>query len=171
MWEKIVLNLLSNAFKFTLQGRIAVRLRADRTHAILSVEDTGTGVPEDELLHIFERFHRVAGAKGRMYEGTGIGLALIQELVKLHGGTIGVESRVGVGTCFTVRLPLGSTHLPEKQLSTETGSPSPFRRDAYVHEARSWLANPSADVARLHADKAAGPRPRVLLADDNADMR
>jgi signal transduction histidine kinase len=92
MWEKIVFNLLSNAFKFTFAGQIAVALRREDDQAILTVRDTGTGIPADELPHLFERFHRVQGARSRTHEGTGIGLALVQELVKLHGGTIDVES-------------------------------------------------------------------------------
>jgi signal transduction histidine kinase len=95
MWEKVVLNLVSNAFKFTLDGRIAVRLRAEGPHAVLSVADTGLGIPEAELPRLFERFHRVEGAQGRSFEGSGIGLALVQELVRLHGGTVGVESLHG----------------------------------------------------------------------------
>src|SRR5262249_8295607 len=107
MWEKVVLNLLSNAFKFTFEGRIEVRLWiADcglRTadcgiippqSAILTVHDTGTGIPEAELPRLFERFHRVKGSRGRSYEGSGIGLALVQELVRLHCGEVRVESKV-----------------------------------------------------------------------------
>src|SRR6185437_11072594 len=81
MWEKIVLNLLSNAFKFTLEGGITVRLRQDGRRVRLAVEDTGTGIPAQELPRLFDRFHRVEGARGRTHEGTGIGLALVQELV------------------------------------------------------------------------------------------
>src|SRR5688572_20919954 len=92
MWAKIVLNLLSNAFKFTLEGEIAVRLREARDHFLLAVRDTGSGIPAAELPRMFERFHRVEGARGRSHEGSGIGLALVYELVKLHGGTIAVDS-------------------------------------------------------------------------------
>ena len=92
MWEKIVLNLISNAFKYTLEGEIAVSLRTDNRLAILSVRDTGTGIPEAELPNLFNRFHRVEDARGRTQEGTGIGLALVSELTKFHGGTVGVES-------------------------------------------------------------------------------
>jgi signal transduction histidine kinase len=95
MWEKIVLNLVSNAFKFTLDGEIHVTLRRTPTHATLEVRDTGSGIPAGELSHIFERFHRAEATQGRTHEGTGIGLALVQELVKLHGGTIEVASTVG----------------------------------------------------------------------------
>jgi signal transduction histidine kinase len=98
MWEKIVLNLLSNAFKFTFNGEIAVTLREGEGTVELEVRDTGIGIPEHELPRLFERFHRVEGARGRTYEGTGIGLSLVQELVKLHGGAIRVESAEGQGS-------------------------------------------------------------------------
>jgi signal transduction histidine kinase len=82
MWEKIVPNLISNAFKFTLAGQVSVALREDREHAVLEVADTGAGIPGAELPHVFERFHRVAGASARTHEGAGIGLALARELVE-----------------------------------------------------------------------------------------
>jgi signal transduction histidine kinase len=91
MWEKAVFNLLSNAFKFTFEGeiRVTVGLTDDGRSARLAVSDTGTGIQPHELPRVFERFHRVEGARGRSFEGSGIGLALTQELVKLHGGEIG----------------------------------------------------------------------------------
>ncbi len=95
MWEKIVLNLLSNAVKHTFEGSISVRLRWFGDSVELAIEDTGVGIPHAELPRLFERFHRVKGAKSRTHEGTGIGLALVQELVLLHGGTIRVESEEG----------------------------------------------------------------------------
>ncbi|PSN76491.1 histidine kinase, partial [filamentous cyanobacterium CCP4] len=116
MWEKIVLNLLSNAFKFTFEGEIEVALRPAQDHVLLVVRDTGIGIAAAELPHIFERFHRVQGARGRTHEGSGIGLSLVQELVGLHGGTLGVTSAVGQGTQFTVTLPLGSAHLPADRI-------------------------------------------------------
>jgi PAS domain S-box-containing protein len=176
MWEKIVLNLLSNAFKFTFEGRITVRMAAQGEHAVLTVADTGTGIPEAELPHIFERFHRVEGAKGRTYEGTGIGLALIQELVGLHGGTIAAKSEQGKGSSFRIALPFRNAHVPQDRIAPdESAASSTFRGDAYTREAISWLANPAGKV-KLAASTApplscASPRPRVILADDNADMR
>ena len=110
MWEKIVFNLLSNALKFTFDGGIRLSITRDGASAVLEVTDTGTGIDADQLPHVFERFHRVRGAKSRTHEGTGIGLALVQELVKLHGGTIAVTSRAGKGTTFTVRIPMAA-HL------------------------------------------------------------
>src|SRR5580693_6398651 len=129
MWEKIVLNLLSNALKFTFEGRVQVRLSGCGSYVELAVEDTGTGIPASELEHIFERFHRVAGARGRSIEGTGIGLALVQELVKLHGGSIVVESELAKGTAFKVRIPFGATHLPDAEHSpNENRDCSPARK-------------------------------------------
>jgi signal transduction histidine kinase len=118
MWEKIVLNLLSNAFKFTFEGEIgvAVQTAADGGHAEIRIRDTGTGIPPADLPHLFERFRRVESARGRSFEGSGIGLALVQELVKLHGGDIGVESEEGRGSVFTVTIPFGTSHLPEGRL-------------------------------------------------------
>ena len=177
MWEKIVLNLLSNAFKFTFDGQVAVSLRAEGDRVVLRVSDTGTGIPEDELGRIFERFHRVEGARGRTYEGTGIGLALIKELVKLHGGTVKAASRLGEGTTFTISVPFGAAHLPQEQIVTEGGTVagiSDLGRQAVSGEAFTW----SGRDRLLHAAEeeppaghSTGTRPRILLADDNADMR
>ena len=140
MWEKIVLNLLSNALKFTLEGGVAVAVKADGLFARLTVRDTGTGIPASELPHIFERFHRVAGAKGRTIEGTGIGLALVQELVNLHRGSITVQSEVSKGTTFTVTIPFGTEHLPkDKVRKTETPRSTTPEADAFVAEALRWL--------------------------------
>ncbi len=111
MWEKIILNLVSNAFKFTFEGKILVSLRAVGDVVQLRVSDTGVGIPEGELPRVFERFHRIENTRSRTHEGSGIGLALVQELVKLHGGSIQVESMVGKGTTFIVNVPLGSAHL------------------------------------------------------------
>jgi len=99
-WEKIVFNLLSNAFKFTHRGSITVSVKPspDGRHAVLQVSDTGIGIASDELPRLFERFHRIEGAQGRSFEGTGIGLALVQELVRLHGGKVRAESQLGAGT-------------------------------------------------------------------------
>jgi signal transduction histidine kinase len=105
MWEKIVLNLLSNAFKFTFDGEIAVTLGHARECVELAVRDTGTGIAPEEISHLFERFYRAKGVRARTHEGTGIGLALVQELVRLHGGTVRVESVPGEGSTFTVSIP------------------------------------------------------------------
>jgi len=176
MWEKIVLNLLSNAFKFTFEGEIAVRLRKMDGHAELNVSDSGVGIPEHELPRVFERFHRIEDQKGRTYEGSGIGLALVQELVKFHRGTIRVDSAVGQGTVFTVAIPLGRKHLPPDRIGRERTMPSTaVRAEAYVEEALRWLPTDGTSAAQSADIIAITPQPsgdgRILLADDNADMR
>ncbi len=165
MWEKIVLNLVSNAFKFTFAGEIEVALRAGDDAVTLSVRDTGAGVAESELPHLFERFHRVEGALGRTHEGTGIGLAVVQELARQHGGGVGVASRLGRGTTFTVTLPLGHAHLPAERVGA---APAPAGSGArlYVEEALRWLPAEAPENA-----SAPDGRLRILLADDNADIR
>ncbi|HEY0601394.1 MAG TPA: ATP-binding protein [Herpetosiphonaceae bacterium] len=172
MWEKIVLNLLSNAFKFTQQGQITLRQQLVDGQIELSVADTGAGIPASDIDHVFERFHRIAGAAGRSHEGSGIGLALVQELAALHGGSVRVTSTLGQGSSFTVSIPLGRAHLPAEQIRAG-GNDSRAHLDAFVDEALRWLPN---------ADRAVQPsttpglelpaqRSRILLADDNADMR
>ena len=168
MWEKIVLNLVSNAFKFTLDGEIHVTLRRTPTHATLEVRDTGSGIPAGELSHIFERFHRADATHGRTHEGTGIGLALVQELVKLHGGTIEVASTVGAGSAFTVRIPLGSGHLPADRIASPRALvANALGAESFVEEALRWL--PEAPGTR--PIEAADRTKCILVADDNADMR
>lgn len=177
MWEKVVLNLLSNAFKFTLSGGIVVTAREHGMNVVVSVRDTGTGIPADELPQVFERFHRVRGARGRTDEGTGIGLALVQELVKLHGGTVSVESGLGRGTTFTVSLPTGSAHLPKDRLGgARTLASTALGAAPYVEDALRWLPDEAARALHVEDTRAAGVRvstagARVLLADDNYDMR
>ncbi|ATB51426.1 ATP-binding protein [Corallococcus macrosporus] len=169
LWEKVILNLLSNAFKFTFTGEIRVACAAHDDGVEVAVTDTGTGIPEAELPRIFERFHRVQGARGRSYEGSGIGLALVQELVKLHGGSLSARSVEGQGSTFTVRLPRGHAHLPAEHLApgaTQHATSLP----AFVSEAESWLG--AGDTQVLHGDvPPSAASATVLLVEDNADMR
>ncbi|MGZ4590389.1 MAG: SpoIIE family protein phosphatase [Actinomycetes bacterium] len=179
MWAKIVLNLLSNALKFTFTGGITVRVTAAAGFAELAVSDTGIGIDAAEQGHLFERFHRVTGARSRTYEGSGIGLALVSELAALHGGTVAVDSAPGTGSTFTVRVPFGAEHLPAEQLAEEgaAGSSQADRQaEGYLAEAMRWLDGAG------HPSEAAfgGPhvtaegedgRPLVLVVDDNSDMR
>jgi PAS domain S-box-containing protein len=242
MWEKIVLNLLSNAFKFTFEGEITVSLKAESRavlqtsasnahdstlepkastselktstselevslsqlktqnsklhplpHIILEIRDTGTGIAPEHLPHLFKRFYRVKGARGRSYEGSGIGLSLVQELVKLHGGTIDVTSQVNQGTTFTIAIPTGCTHLPAEQIGvTSTLASTAVKASAFVEEALRWLPEEGEQVKKWESRKIdnqpspylpisssphspippSTPSPaRILLADDNADMR
>ncbi|MFC5549861.1 ATP-binding protein [Massilia aerilata] len=172
MWEKIVLNLLSNAFKFTLQGGIRVTLRDAGGMAELRVEDTGVGIPAASLGRVFERFYRIEGQGGRSVEGSGIGLSLVRELVLLHGGAIEVDSAEGRGTVFTLRLPFGAAHLPAHQVASEGLAPPGGGRLAqgFVDEALRWLPDAIAPAGGPAARASAGQR-RIVLADDNADMR
>jgi PAS domain S-box-containing protein len=191
MWEKIVLNLVSNAFKFTFEGEIAVGLRPVTGGVELTVRDTGIGIAAEEIPHLFERFYRVRGAPGRTHEGTGIGLALVQELVRLHGGATRVESAPGAGSTFSITIPTGTAHLPAERIGS-AGPPAPAATAAraYVEEALRWLPDrdspapapadhepvllptgPSPVIGPRTGAGAAGRRPRILWADDNADLR
>ncbi len=175
MWEKIVFNLLSNAFKFTLHGEVRVSLSAEEYTAVLEVADTGIGIPREELPNIFKRFHRVEGRRGRTDEGTGIGLALVQELVRLHGGEISVQSETGFGTRFEVRLPFGKDHLPAGRIDSAPSLQRSVVGRAFVEEALTWLPEQRTDESNITGEVANGgnsaARPRVLLVEDNADMR
>jgi signal transduction histidine kinase len=182
MWEKIVLNLMSNAFKHTFQGGITVRLRSLSETVELEIADTGIGIAEDDMQHLFERFQRVAGARSRTQEGTGIGLALVRELSRLHGGDVRVASKLGHGAVFTVSLRRGRGHLPHDNVGSEAASsPGGAGVAAYVQEALAWAApsgrlesrtTPPEENGEQGGDVHAGARkPRILLADDNADMR
>ena len=190
MWEKIVLNLISNAFKFTFLGEVCVRLRLQDDHAELLVADSGCGVAAEDLPRLFDRFFRGRAAHSRTHEGSGIGLSLVQELVKLHGGSVEAHSQPGEGTSMRVRIPRGRAHLPPDRIGAarmlsraDTGS-LPF-----VEEALGWLPGTSPEAAAEatalvpgpagSADAAtsagaapvASPPGRVLVVDDNADMR
>jgi PAS domain S-box-containing protein len=171
-WEKVVLNLLSNALKFTFEGGVEVRVAQEGERAVLSVRDSGVGIDPAEMPRLFERFHRIEGARSRSHEGSGIGLAMVQELVKMHGGEIGVQSQPGQGSVFTVSIPLGRDHLPADQVVAESSTPPAMRHaDAFLHEVDSWLRTSAASDPDVTPSEAATPRERVLVADDNADMR
>ncbi|MFI4942050.1 MAG: ATP-binding protein [Burkholderiales bacterium] len=172
MWEKIVLNLLSNAFKFTLAGAIEVRLRDAGTAVELQVADTGAGIADEHLPHVFDRFHRVEGVPARTHEGTGIGLALVQELVKLHGGTIAVSSTLGKGTTFTVSVPKGGAHLPAERAGAAALASTELSSEHFASEALGWAGVDGAASRKAAAGSPAeGGRPRIVWADDNADVR
>ncbi|WP_134142977.1 response regulator [Paraburkholderia sp. BL6665CI2N2] len=178
MWEKVVVNLLSNAYKFTFFGTIRVAVRTDEGGGVeVSVTDSGIGVAEEEVPRLFERFHRVAGAPGRSVEGSGIGLAMVQELVKLHGGTVRVDSVLGEGACFTVSLPRGAV-LSQAEDEAVHASMSRHAR-SYVDAALRWspeneiLDAPSTGAAPASETSEAAPAAaaRLLVVDDNADLR
>ncbi len=171
-WAKIVLNLVSNAVKYTLRGHVEVGLTQEDGLAVLRVRDTGIGVPDDQIPRLFERFHRVPDAVSRSHEGSGIGLALVSELVALHGGTVEAESVHGEGTTMTVRVPLGHAHLPAEQVSPVHDADHDLARDAHelVEETERWQDEDHAHEA-APASSSVGIRPSILVVDDNADMR
>jgi signal transduction histidine kinase/DNA-binding response OmpR family regulator/serine phosphatase RsbU (regulator of sigma subunit) len=172
MWAKIVFNLLSNALKFTLAGTIGVELVHRDGVAALTVADTGIGIAPHEQVKLFERFHRVEDAQGRTHEGSGIGLALVAELARLHGGTATVDSTPGAGSRFHVTVPLGNAHLPPEEVGHGVVSETQVARQAhgYVNEALRWLGD-GRDHGPARPEGATSPRPRVLVVDDNVDMR
>jgi signal transduction histidine kinase/CheY-like chemotaxis protein len=183
MWEKIMLNLISNALKSTFEGEIRVAVRTTGDEVQVSVSDTGTGISESDLPNLFQRFSRIDGARRRSHEGSGIGLALVHELVEMHGGSIAVQSALGAGTEFTITLQFGQEHLMRGRVVSSRGSESPLQgAAAYLQEAMGWLSDGESlkdEVAPAIAGDeplgpaaiAAGRRPTILLADDNADMR
>ncbi|GAA2335442.1 hypothetical protein GCM10010246_19300 [Streptomyces cuspidosporus] len=195
MWEKIVFNLLGNALKFTFAGGVTVRVGPVGDRARLTVADTGTGVPPEELPYLFDRFHRVRGALSRSHEGSGIGLALVKDLVELHGGTVSVRSRPGEGSTFTVEVPFGAAHLAADEVATGRRLPEAVHRErtaSYAGEALRGLrsgpvaeGDPATDTGAAPApasvaggrpstaarDGETARRPLLLVADDNPDVR
>jgi len=171
MWEMIILNLISNAFKYSREGHIEVAVRQSGKEVLVTVTDTGLGIPEDELEKIFNRFHRISNVQGRSQEGTGIGLAMVKELVRLHKGSITVSSRLGEGSSFTISLPLGKEHLPaDRIISIPQKTIAVRHANAFVSEAMKWTPDEE-QTTRSPVMPTAEVKYKVLLADDNADMR
>lgn len=170
MWEKIVVNFLSNAYKYTLEGSVTLALRSAGDHVVLSVTDTGVGIAEPDMPRLFERFHRVENQRGRTQEGTGIGLALVRELVALHQGSVAVSSVGGRGSTFSVTIPV---HQPGAAQAPQPGARAASSTSA--DELQRLAATVAAPVSLPPADlgEAVHARglPRVLVADDNADLR
>jgi signal transduction histidine kinase/DNA-binding response OmpR family regulator len=144
MWTTIVTNLVNNAVKFTPDGEVAVGLSGDDSEVVLTVADTGVGIPQDEQAHIFERFHRVSN--GDHQPGSGIGLALVAEMTSAHGGAVEVASELGEGSRFVVRLPRFSGPPPEAAQSEAAARPLP-------------------------EDESAENRRRLLIIEDEPDLR
>ncbi len=182
MVEKILSNLLSNAFKFTPEaGSVSVRLTTSllrqttpgndivaSDYVELSVSDTGIGIPPDQLDKVFDRFYQVDASQTREQEGSGLGLALVKELVELHHGTIQVESEVEKGTTFTVRIPLGRNHLKDDEIVEVPESVEPVRPEAEGIP-RDMTAEEMPGDSDLRQAK--GEKPIVLVVEDNADVR
>ncbi len=169
-WEQIVSNLISNSLKFTPSGSIRVHLRGEHQHAVLTVEDTGIGIATEDLGRIFSRFYRVDDPRARTQEGTGLGLALVRELVRIHGGSVTAQSIHGRGTTLEVRIPYAREQTTGRE---PVGSGSGLRIGAtaalFVEEARDWLEREV--PGRYDAQDTGYGGGRVLLVEDNRDMR
>ncbi|WNM62660.1 response regulator [Candidatus Nitrospira neomarina] len=179
-WEKIMLNLLSNALKFTLQGRVSMEVSPHGESVDVRIEDSGVGMSRETLSHVFDRFFRAKEAQGRTFEGTGIGLALVKELVEMHGGRIHVESEPGRGSVFTVTVPFGFHHLPPEQVCHTSTQPKDERvAKSFILETQQWAGATDHEPAgqKNLQDEEALPqemdhsRPTILLVEDNRDMR
>ena len=167
-WEKIVLNLLSNALKFTFAGTVRITQRVLRDHIQLEVQDTGCGIAAEDLTRVFERFFRGRPSQTRTHEGTGIGLSLVQELAKLHGGNISARSELGQGTTMILLIPRGTAHLdPARIIAPRQAVPTRAGLHAFVEEALGWLP----DTVPLPQAQPNLDGANILVVDDNADMR
>ncbi|MBE9106201.1 GAF domain-containing protein, partial [Nostoc cf. edaphicum LEGE 07299] len=179
-FDKVVYNLLSNAMKFTPEGgTISVRLKSERDRCILQVQDTGIGIVKEQIPHLFERFRQAEGSANRSYEGSGLGLALVKELVELHGGKVTVESVYGKGTTFSLWLVTGNAHLPAQQVletPTEVNTSRASVELADLELVESTTDNieditinlsPNVDTQ----DSAHKTQHSILVVDDNPDLR
>jgi len=178
MWETVVLNLVSNAFKHTFTGAITVALLQRPGHVELSVTDTGVGIPDADIPYLFTRFHRIEGVRARSSEGAGIGLALVRQIVGLHHGSVRVRSIPGTGSTFTVWVPYRQPwlpHSPPRAPAPGVATTARLSRRAYADEAQLWLDGDVVPAAVLDEPPPqpvpAGKHPAVLVVDDNPDMR
>lgn len=179
---QIISNLLSNALKFTPEGEIDVRLREEGAKLVLTVEDTGIGIPDEDLEEVFSRFYRGSDSRARTHEGSGIGLALVRELVRLHGGTVAAQRRGGDGTRMVVSVPAGHEHLRNVAIEGRDGSPAGGTAALFVEEAAGWVSDGPHHSLRAGARVTTGSEhqlaasesdgvDRVLIVEDNGDMR
>ncbi|MBH8551363.1 response regulator [Nostocaceae cyanobacterium CENA357] len=179
-FDKVVYNLLSNAMKFTPErGTISIKLQSTENHCILQVQDTGIGIVKEQIPHLFERFRQAEGSENRSYEGSGLGLALVKELVELHGGKVTVESVYGEGTTFTLWLVIGNSHLPIQQVLETPVELNTSR--ASVELADLELVEPTTDnienITKKDLIPDSGTQPStstqqsILVVDDNPDLR
>ncbi len=185
--EKVVINLLSNAFKFTEpEGKILLALTREAEAAMrIEVADTGPGIAEEHLPHLFDRFYQADSASTRTHEGTGIGLALVKELVELHEGTITVESTLGFGTRFTVLLPAREANVEEEAEAAAFSAPGDGAAQAITGSLTIPSSLRQAGQEEVNADtqedvdtqeeesedSAQAQETVVLIVEDNADMR
>jgi signal transduction histidine kinase/class 3 adenylate cyclase/PleD family two-component response regulator len=171
-FDKVLYNLLSNAMKFTPSGKsITVILRPLGDQCLLQVEDTGIGIRSDQVPHLFERFRQAEGSENRSYEGTGIGLSLVKELVELHGGQITVDSVYERGSTFSIWLPTGCGHLPEEQIAQEHAEVQTDRAAVELADLETELQDTADSIPEILEPLANANGMRVLVVDDNPDLR
>lgn len=169
-FDKVLYNLLSNAVKFTPEGgTITVGLHAEDECCILTVRDTGIGIREDQLPKLFHRFQQADGSANRLYEGSGLGLSLVKELVSLHQGDITVESVYGEGTAFQITLPTGRDHLADDQIIEGTAAVETSRAQVELADIltakNDWQPSPTVP------ERSTSEMPYILVVDDNSDMQ
>jgi DNA-binding response OmpR family regulator/two-component sensor histidine kinase len=166
--EKVFYNLMSNAFKFTSEkGKIKVTIHvATQQKVLITITDTGSGIPEEKLDKIFDRFYQVDGSSTRDFDGTGIGLALTKELVELHKGTISVKSKKGEGTRFIISLPMEMEGVETK---TARKISSEYAELDHVNQTQKTFETSGSRIPIAHEGK--DDRDMVLVVEDNADVR
>lgn len=176
-FEEIFANLLSNAFKFTEDGgkiEVAVSSSAQSEFIEMMVKDSGVGIPAEKMLHIFDRFYQADSSSTREYEGSGIGLALTKELVELHGGRISVESDVGKGTTFIVRLPVPDVSISDfgMRISDLKEKGEAQRAERMAQEKKPLTINQQLVTSSNETSEIRNPKSEiVLLVEDHPDMR
>ncbi|RIB26981.1 hypothetical protein C2G38_2161729 [Gigaspora rosea] len=197
MYETIVFNLCSNALKHTWKGYINILLYLDykvnKKMVVLEVSDTGVGIPEIVLPNIFQRFYRVESQGSRSHEGTGIGLALVKELMARHGGDITVTSAINQGTTFKCWFPIGCEHLPANQIHLNDENQTNYDRELYTNrqlyleESSQWIKNSVSEshdiidqmpidnqninIDITNSNNTDSEKHQILLVEDNNDMR
>lgn len=180
-FDKVIYNILSNAVKFTpADGSIQITLNTFENRCYLEIEDTGIGIRKDQLPDIFERFQQADSSTSRTHEGTGLGLALVKELVELHGGDIRVSSTYGAGTLFTIELPIGTDHLPADRVSNQRRTIEKHRATIELADLHNQVApetqisvkhKPTRAKPALSSSLPAGDNAHILIVDDNPDLR
>jgi signal transduction histidine kinase/DNA-binding response OmpR family regulator len=182
-FDKVLYNLLSNAMKFTPSGgTITINVQPAGDHVRMQVTDTGIGIKSTQLLHVFERFRQAEGSVNRSYEGSGLGLALVKELVELHGGKISVESEYEKGTTFTIWLQTGIDHLPGEQVlevpveiqSTRAAielADIEIEADDLTLKTAGENQNKLPEESTINNTQSPFPNAQILFTDDNPDLR
>jgi len=169
--ERVLLNIIGNAFKFTPRGGSIIidiengKEEVEGNFIKISVKDTGIGIKEEDLSHVFERFQQVDGSSSRRHEGTGIGLSLAKDLIELQGGKIKAESEYGRGSTFTIYIPMGKDHISNQSQINEE------RDEIVLTQKEIELSDLGYDEIKIREGKPTGEKPLILFIDDNLDVR